>query len=74
MIKVWRVQQVGRALNCRSIAGTPDLTLVAAVSRKHAGRGLGEVLRAAPKVFGLRFSRGGARQSLRRFRRIHQTG
>jgi 4-hydroxy-tetrahydrodipicolinate reductase len=28
----------------RSIARTPDLTLVAAVSRKHAGRGLGEVL------------------------------
>ena len=28
----------------RSIAKTADLTLVAAVSRKHAGRGLGEVL------------------------------
>ncbi len=28
----------------RSIAGTVDLALVAAVSRKHAGRGLGEVL------------------------------
>jgi 4-hydroxy-tetrahydrodipicolinate reductase len=28
----------------RSIAGTPDLSLVAAISRKHAGRGLGEVL------------------------------
>jgi len=28
----------------RSIARTPDLTLVAAVSRKHAGRGLGDVL------------------------------
>ena len=28
----------------RAIAGTDDLTLVAAVSRKHAGRGLGEVL------------------------------
>ncbi len=28
----------------RSIAKTADLTLVAAVSRKHAGRSLGEVL------------------------------
>jgi 4-hydroxy-tetrahydrodipicolinate reductase len=28
----------------RSIAGTPDLTLTAAISRKNAGRGLGEVL------------------------------
>jgi 4-hydroxy-tetrahydrodipicolinate reductase len=28
----------------RSIVNTPDLALVAAVSRKHAGRGLGEVL------------------------------
>jgi len=34
----------GSAL-ARSIAGTADLALVGAVSRKHAGRGLGEALR-----------------------------
>jgi 4-hydroxy-tetrahydrodipicolinate reductase len=35
----------------RSIAGTSDLTLVAAVGRKHAGRVLGEVL-GEPRLTG----------------------
>ena len=38
------MQRAGRVLSLRAIAKTADLALVAAVSRKHAGRTLGEVL------------------------------
>lgn len=46
MIKVCLAGATGWAGSelARSIASTPDLTLVAAVSRKHASRGLGELL------------------------------
>lgn len=46
MIKVCLAGATGWAGSelARSIANTPDVALVAAVSRKHAGRGLGEVL------------------------------
>jgi hypothetical protein len=46
MIKVCLAGATGWAGSelARSMAGTPDLSLVAAVSRRHAGRGLGDVL------------------------------
>ena len=50
MIKVCLAGATGWAGSelARSIVNAPDVALVAAVSRKHAGRGLGEVLGGHP--------------------------